>query len=214
MEKKRLKVVLVDDHAMIRDGIAAMLEREYACVVVAEAENGIDAARLISESDADLAIMDLGLPGKNGMDVLDDIRARGVMMPVIIFTMNKNPETFKRIERFKAQGFLLKDDAREHLLRAVAAILSGGRYYSPEIEAVMMCAGGIKNEECDPRVILTRQEYLVFVRIVQGRSTKQIAEERAVAVRTIEFHRRNINKKLKTNRVQDLVRIAQDFGLV
>lgn len=214
MEVEHIRVILVDDHAMIRDGLIAILKSHFSCEILAEIENGNDAVAVITQTQADLVIMDIGLPGKNGLDVLCEIRGAGVKTPVLIFTMNKNLALFKKAEQATAQGFLLKNDAREYLVKAVKVIAAGGRYYSPEIEVLVSGNLTTPAEGLDPRVVLTRQEYDIFSLIAQGLTTKSIAEKKCVSSRTVEYHRCNINKKLGTSRVQDVIRVAQDFGLV
>lgn len=209
-----VRILLVDDHDMVRSGLRALLEREPGQTVVGEAANGRAAVELIKELSPDVVVMDLGMPDLNGVDATRQAIAAQSKVKVIGLSANNDDRFAIEMLRAGAVGFVSKVSAYEELLTAIRAVMKNKVYFSPSVVAHV--AAGPANGTANPRsvfVALSQREREVLQLIAEGRPTKQIATELGVSVKTAETHRRNVMMKLNLESVAELTKYAIREGL-
>lgn len=196
-EKSKVKVLLVDDHAVVRDGIRARLERESGFEVVGEAINGRDAIHKVSELAPDVVLMDISMPVMNGMDAAKYLRENYPDTKVIILTMHEHKEYIQGVIRCGAHGYIVKDVSVGEMISAIKTVCAGDTYYSSCVSQMMYddfskTGGG----EGGDKLGLTQRQKTILALVEQGMSSKAIANELNISVRTVEAHRHNIKIKL------------------
>ncbi|MDX1564323.1 MAG: response regulator transcription factor [Phycisphaeraceae bacterium] len=209
------RILLADDHAIVRDGLKSMLEDEKDMQVIAEAEDGRQAVALTHEINPDVVIMDVAMPDLNGVEATRQIISDKLDVKVIALSMHSETRFISRMLQAGARGYLLKDCAFHELARAIRAVLDGQIYLSPQITGVVVedylqHLGG-KAEEA-PELLTARQREVLQL-MAEGCSTKQIAERLHVSVKTIETHRQHIMEKVDVHSVAELTKYAIREGL-
>ncbi|MBL4765764.1 MAG: response regulator transcription factor [Colwellia sp.] len=203
-----IKVLLVDDHPLFREGLNHRLSLDDGIEVVGEAENGKQALELIKRLEFDIVLMDINMPEMDGMYVLELIKEQDIDYKVLILSMHDNKEYILGAMRHGANGYILKDVPGKELIVAIKKVISGKSYFSSEVTEILS-----KELAGEQRGIVTRREQLVLRLISQGLSNKRIAQEINVSVRTVETHKRNIKQKLGIDSTMGLMRYAIDYGL-
>lgn len=209
-------ILLVDDHKIIRDGIRAMLQDDSSLVIVEEAENGADALSKIKDMEVDLVIMDINMPGMNGIETTRLIKEYDNTIKVIALTMLDEKENIKAMIEAGASGYILKSAGEEQLINAIATVMNGKYYFSDEAaRSVMMDM--VYNREPEKKtkgdVNLTERELEVLNLIVEEYTTQEIAEALFISVRTVDAHRRNLLQKTGARNLAGLVRYAIENDL-
>ncbi len=205
-------ILLVDDHAVVRAGLRAVLESTNDPVTVEEASCFAEAMTKLRQRHWDAVILDLSLPGKSGLEVLKEIRRTDSRLPVLVLSFHSEREYGVRTLKAGASGYLDKSASREELLEATRRILAGRRYVSAELSECLVAE--IAGEHyCDPHDILTDRELEVFRLISTGNSTAETARTLSISVKTAYSHRHNILKKLAGKSNADIVRYAYEHGL-
>ena len=210
-----IRVVLVDDHTLVRAGIRVLIEEIDGVHVVAEASDGREALRLIAEHRPDLAFLDLTMPGLNGFQVLDQVTKRHADTRVIVLTVHDEEEYAVQALRAGAAGYLPKSAASSELELAVRTVMNKGTYISPELSKRSFLAhvnGGTQGGS--PLTELTPRQHEVLRMIVAGDTTKDIALKLSISVKTVESHRAQLMERLNIHDVAGLVRYAIKMGLV
>jgi DNA-binding NarL/FixJ family response regulator len=209
------RIVLADDHRLVRAGIRSLLEEVPGAEVVAEAEEGREALRLIEKHQPDIAVLDIGMPGLGGLEVAAQAAQVAPRTRVLILSMHAAGPFVSRALRVGVAGYLLKDAAPAELHVAVAAVARGDVYLSPAIsrQVVEGFAEGSTAAE-DPLGRLTRRQREILQLIAEGRTTKQIAGDLHVSAKTVETHRSQLMERLGIHDVPGLVRFAIRVGLV
>lgn len=203
------RVLLADDHTLVRAGIRALLEQIPGVQVLAEAADTTEAMALFRTHRPNLVLTDIGMRGGGGLVVLEQVRAESPSTPVLMLSMHSNIEYVQRALRSGAAGYLLKDAAAEELEAAFAALREGKVYLSPALSRSMMeTYFGSASEPLTPR----QRETLRL--IAEGRSTKEIAAELGVSVKTVETHRAQLRDRLGIHDTPGLVKYAQRTGLI
>lgn len=210
-----IRILLADDHTILRQGLRSLLSGQPGMSVVGEAENGRQAVQLARELKPDLAIMDVSMPDLNGIDATAQIRALDPPVRVIALSMYSDRRFVQQMFKSGAAGYLLKDCAAEELARAVRTVMDGQAYLSPAIAGVVVgeFLRGLTAEGTPGFPALTSREREVLQLIAEGRSTKEVASRLSVSVKTVETHRRQIMEKLQVNSVADLTKYAIREGL-
>ena len=206
------RVLLADDHAMIRDGLRIFLERE-GFTVIAEASDGAEAVRHAAQHSPDLAIVDIGMPVLNGLDAAVEIVRVSPETKVILLTMHAEDEYATTAFKCGVSGYVLKTQLTTELVRAVREVEQGRTYISPAVSGAVV-RGMLNDKNTAPKVVLSTRERQVLQLIAQGMSTKALAHEIDISVRTAESHRANIMQKLGIRETAGLVRYAIRTGLV
>jgi DNA-binding NarL/FixJ family response regulator len=203
---KRIRILLVDDHQMLRDGLSALIEREPDLQVVGQAENGMDAVRLYRELQPDVTLMDLKMPGVSGIDAIEAIRADFSSARIVVLTTYRGDAHAVRALKAGAVGYLLKNAARNELVAAVRVVHEGRRYIPLDVADEM--AGHINDEP------LTRREVLVLTSIAKGNTNKEAADELKLSMETVKAHLKTILSKLSAKDRTHAVAIAIRRGVI
>lgn len=207
-----LRVVLADDHTLVRSGIRSLLEGMPNVQVVGEAGDGQTALALIEQHKPDVVLMDVAMPGLNGLDTLSRIHSDYPNVRVLILSMHTNEAYVNKALRFGAMGYLLKDAATIELELALQAIVRGDTYLSPAVSKQLV-AGHVQRDESAPNPLTPRQREILQA-IAEGNSTQQIAQKLKISVKTVEAHRAQLMDRLDIHEVAGLVRYAIKIGLI
>jgi DNA-binding NarL/FixJ family response regulator len=203
------KVLVVDDHPIVREGMALLINREPDLTVCADAEESNAALEAIESLRPDLAIVDISLPGRDGLELLKMIRAKDPQMPVLILSMHGETTYAERALRAGANGYIMKQEATDKVLVAIRRILNREIYVSEEIgNRMLRHLVGVHDNERSPMDGLSDRELEVFRRMGEGQSTRQIAEELHLSVKTIETHQARLKEKLSLRTSRELVQYA------
>lgn len=205
-----IKVVIADDHRLFGEGIKSLFAQTGDYEVVAMAEDGRQAVELARRHKPDIVIMDIAMPGQNGIDATRSIGESCPDTRVVALSMHAERSFVLETLKAGAAAYLLKDEAFETLLDALAMVLDGGTYLPPRVSSLLL--QDLLDE--DEGQALTSREIEVLKLLSQGKSTKQIAKRLCVSVKTAESHRSNIMKKLNFKNLADLTRYAVRKGLV
>jgi len=209
------RIILADDHAIVREGLRSMLENELNMIVLAQAESGRTAIDLAVKLRPDIVIMDISMPDLNGIEATQRIVAEAEGVRVIALSMHSDKRYVAEMLKAGASGYLLKHSALDELERAIQTVLSGRTYVSPSIAGVMVkdYVEHLKAKAEGPTSLLTAKEREVLQLIAEGKSTKEIAGKLNVSVPTIETHRQHIMEKLDLHTVAELTKFAIREGL-
>lgn len=208
-------ILLADDHRMVREGLRTLLEQRERLDVIANVSNGNDALEKAIELDPDVAILDITMPGMNGIEVTHRLRTDKPRIQVIILSMHADRQFVIEALRAGARGYVLKDSAFQELRVAIRTVLQGGVYLSPRITPIVVDAAvhGTVSEETSPFDILSSREREVLQMIAEGLKTREIADALVVSEKTVETHRRNIMEKLDLRSIAELTKYAIRHGL-
>lgn len=199
-------ILIADDHEVVRSGLRSILEAHEGWQVVAEADNGKDAISLAVEKSPNVAIVDYSLPLINGVEVARNIKIRQVDTEVLIFTMHDSDVLIKEAFQAGARAFLLKSDARHHLISAVESLINHRPFFTGNISEKMLASFLSIND--GPKVVLSPREKNVIQLISEGHSNKGMSRILNLSVKTIETHRASAMRKLSVNSTAELVRYA------
>ena len=211
----KYRIVLADDHRLIRRGIRKILEEKPGVEVIGEVDNGLELIELLEKAPADLVIADISMPEMGGIEAIKIIKTTNPQMKVLVLTMFNEKEYLLQALSVGADGFLLKEDADIELYTAIEAIQKSGNYISPLLSAKV--AGSlvrILHKDRFPEKEPTAREGEVLRLVAEGKSSKEIATVLGISVRTVENHRSNIMKKLNLRKNIQLVRYAIDKGYI
>ena len=209
----KFEVLVVDDHAIIRDGLKKILADTDDLVVAGEADNGNMALAKIREREWSLVVLDLSMPGRNGLELIKLIKIERPKLPILIFSMHHEEQYAVRAIRAGASGYLSKDSDSELLLPAIRKVAAGGVFVSPKL-AELLATDVSPNAPHAPHVLLTNREFEVFSRIVRGVSLTAIAEEFSLSIKTVSTHKSHILAKMNMATQVDLVRYAIERNLL
>jgi len=215
MDTSAVRVLIVDDHAMFRSGLRALLEMEPGLKVVGEASNGRDAVRAAKDAAPDVVVMDVRLPDLNGIDTTRQILGVRPEVKVIGLSANTDERSIMEMMRAGAAGYVAKDSAYEELVSAVRSVMKNQAYYSPNvIRSVAQDVGGVERGGVETAFSrLSPREREVLQLIAEGKSTKEVAARLDVSIKTAETHRRNLMEKLQVDSVAELTKCAIREGL-
>ena len=209
---KNIQVVLADDHALVRAGIRALLERIDKVEVVGEAGDGQEALRLIEQLDPDVVLLDLTMPGLSGFEVLKETSERFPNVNMIVLSVHDSEEYAFHALRSGAVGYLPKSAASTELEAAIERVLSGEKYISPSIAPEASLEFSKAAPETSPE--LTPRQMEVLTLIAHGSSTRDVARSLNISIKTVETHRAQLMERLNIHEVAGLVRYAIRKGLV
>lgn len=211
-----LRILLADDHQMVRDGIRRLIEAQPGWSVVGEADNGRQAVELCVKLKPHIAVLDLGMPELNGVEATRQIKRECPSTEVLIFTGSHSEDLVLSVFEVGARSYLLKTEDREHLLAALRALAEHKTYFTPEVGEIVFARllSGRKNEEEEPRGRLTAREREIVQLVGEGRSNKEAAEALGISIKTVETHRAAIMRKLDLGNLSDLVRYAIRNGII
>lgn len=212
-----LRIAVVDDHALFRDGIRAILDATKDSRMVAEAVDARSAFPLLDETDADVVLIDIALPGTSGIAVIREAKRRGLRARLLALTMHTNEDYVLQAFAAGADGYALKHQTGEEIVDAIRTVASGRRYLAPSISPAVL-----QSLETLPTATLAQgslaslsaREREVFDMVIRNYSNRDVAKHLCISVKTVETHRVAINRKLQCHSTGELVRLAARLGLL
>jgi len=207
------KVLIADDHPIVRQGLKQILFEEPDMETVGEAADSNDVLRLAGQQDWDIVILDITMPGRGGLDVLKELRQKYPGLPVLILSIHPEDQYAVRTLKAGAAGYLTKESAPEELIRAMRTVLKGKKYISASL-AEKLADYLEREDQKNIHEILSDREYQVMVMITQGKSIKEIAEDLSLSIKTISTYRARIFEKMKLKSNAELIRYAIHKNLV
>lgn len=216
---KNIKILIVDDHEVVRDGLKNILLSLNNVAIAGEAANGEDAIAFYDSNKPDLVIMDISMPGMNGIEATRIIKENDPNAKILILTMHDNQEYLNQIIRSGAKGFVLKNTDKEELLDAVKTVAGGENFFSKDISKLIIenyirSAKDTDKNEGYKEVPLTKREIEILKYIAEGNSNQEIANKLYISYNTVDTHRKNIMHKLSIKNTAGLVRYAIEKGLI
>jgi two-component system invasion response regulator UvrY len=208
-----IRVLLVDDHAVVRTGFRLLLQTSREVAVVGEADSGEAACQSYAELSPGVVVMDIAMPGMGGVEALRRIRARDPQARVLALSAHDDLMHARRALREGALGFLSKRSAPEALLEAIAAVAAGKRYIDPRV-AQQLALADIDGTQSSPVRRLSEREFEVFIRLARGASVQRIAEDLRLSTSTVGTHLYNVKQKLGVSNQSELTLIAIRDGLI
>ena len=202
-----IRILIADDHAILRRGLKEILMRELDSVTWGEAENGEQVLDQIQSHDWDLLILDITMPGRGGLDVLKNLKVMRPRLPVLVLTMHPEDQYGKRVLKAGASGYMNKESAPEELMKAVRKLLGGGRYVSPAL-AETLASDLSQDTGRPPHEALSDREFEVLRKIASGKTVGQIAEELHLSVTTVSTYRARILEKMNMSTTAELMHYA------
>lgn len=211
---KPIKIIIADDHTMFLDGIAALLEKEQEIEVVAKAENGIEALRILEKTAVDLVILDLSMPEMDGIDLAKNIKKKYPEIKTLVVSTHSNTQIISRLIRIGINGYLLKNTDAAIFIKAIRCITNGNDYFEEEITQKHL-NNCIQIEKQTADIIeLSNREKEILTLIAQEFTTIEIADQTFISLNTVNTHRRNLLSKLNAKNTAGLVKYAIENGLI
>lgn len=217
MSEQKIRIILADDHVLVRDGIKALLEDQKDLEVIDEASDGKEALQILENKTPDLLIVDIRMPEFSGIEVVKALKKQDHPVKTLVLSMHDSEEYVLQSVEAGADGYLLKGSSKEEFLKALHTVHSGGKYFSGDVSSILV--ENFTSRPKSPGVIaedrfsLTKRERQILSHVLEGKSNKQIAEELNISKRTAEVHRFNLMKKLKVKNLIELANKAKEYGL-
>ena len=213
----KLRLVVADDHALMRRGICDLLETEPGWEIVAQAVNGREAVDAVARTRPDVLVIDLAMPELNGLTAAREILRSFPRVEIVLLTMHNTDQTIREVLECGARGYVLKSDAEQDLIAAVKAVSQGKPFFTPSVAEVVL--KGYLRQNARPETPermqeLTTREREVVQLLAEGKGNKEVAVAMRVSVKTVEAHRSNINRKLSIRSTSELVRYAVRNAIV
>ena len=209
MTPKRIRLLIVDDHPLVREGLKARLSSLSNIEVVGEAGDADEASAQVAAQHPDLVLMDIGMKDVNGIDLTRQLLAEQPQLLVLVLSMYDNPEYVNRAMQAGARGYVLKDAPAGDIIDAISTVASGGTFLSSAVSGRLF-------RSQTPKPVMSLRESEILACLARGRSSKQIAQELNLSVRTVESHRQNIKRKLNLDGQAELIKYAvehcREFG--
>lgn len=207
-ETGKITLVLADDHGIVREGLAAVLQLQPDLSVIGEASDGEQALEMIRELHPDVAIVDLNMPKLHGIEVIRRTRKWNTQVRLGVLSINRDQKTIEEAIRIGASAYLLKDGPSRQLIEAIHIIMDGGIYISPLLQPQALLAAARRPAPADPLDNLSAREYQVFGFLVEGLRAKEIAARLDISPKTVDTYRSNVMRKLHIYDVPGLVKYA------
>lgn len=208
----QIKVMLVDDHAVVRMGFKMLLETSDDIKVITEAENGEEAIKAYMEHKPDVIVMDITMPGMGGMEAIERILNKEPSAKILVLSAHEDSVHPKRVLNAGAKGYVTKRSAAEELIKAIRAVASGKKYIEANV-AQQMAIQQLSGEQ-NPVDVLSEREFEVFMSLAKGKTTNEIAETLFLSPRTVGTHLYNIKQKLNASNSAEIALIAMRSGLI
>jgi DNA-binding NarL/FixJ family response regulator len=210
------KVLLADDHAILREGLHMVLDNQPGISVVGEAEDGREAVAMVEELHPNVVVMDIAMPNLNGLDATVQIKRQHPDVKIVILTMHENSEYFRQIVKAGATGCVLKRAAGKELVMAVQAAARGESYFSPAVASRMVedYRAWLGRGDVEKIHTLTGREREVLQLVAEGQSNQEVADRLGVSIKTVQTHRAHLMRKLDAHDRTDLVKYAVKTGVV
>lgn len=208
----KIRLLLADDHPLIREGFKSLLDKNDRFEVIGEAENGKELIDLATRLVPDIILADINMPVMSGLKALEHLSHTLPQVKFIILSMHEEIGYILNALKIGARGYLLKNIERAELEKAILSVYEGGKYFSPIVTTIL--AESISKPEAVEHVEITPREKEVLELVSKGHSTKQIADQLNISIRTVESHRINMLKKMKVSNSAELVKRASELGIL
>jgi len=209
---KPVRILVADDHELIRRGVRSMVEGHDGWQVVGEVDNGRDAVQMAARTTPDVVVMDISMPGLNGLDATRQIVRARPETQVLVLSMHDSERLIRDVLSSGARGYILKSDAGRDLVTAMESLLAGKPFFTPKVSEVVLSAYLRRAEaQRDPssvEAVLTTREREILQLLAEGKSNREIGATLDISTRTVETHRRNLMSKLNLHSIADVVRYA------
>lgn len=211
-----ITILLADDHQIVRQGLRKLLEEQNGFLVVGETGDGLEAVTLVETLRPQILVVDIVMPGLNGLDVIRSVRQRSGNTRIIVLSMHSNEAYVVEALRNGASGYLLKESSSTELIRAIQAVVTGNRYLTAALgeHALDLYYDKVGHAISDPYELLTERERQVLHLAAEGCSNAEIGDRLSIGVRTVETHRANLMQKLRLKNQNELLRYATQRGLL
>jgi DNA-binding NarL/FixJ family response regulator len=208
-----IRVVIADDHTLVREGLKQLLKAAGGIDVIGEARDGHDVLKAIRESDFDVLLLDMSMPGKSGMELIKQVKSEKPRLRILVLSMHQEHQYAVRAIKSGASGYLTKDSASAQLVSAIEKVAGGGAFISAEV-AEQLALGAMPLSEGLPHTALSDREYQVFRMLVSGQAVTAIADELNLSVKTVSTHKARLMEKMGLDNQAELVRYAIRHKLV
>jgi DNA-binding NarL/FixJ family response regulator len=208
-----VRVVVVDDHPVVREGFKRIIAESPGFFVAGEASDGAEALEVVEKNPCDVVVLDISMPQKNGMDVLKQLKTQMPRLPVLVLSMHSEDQYAVRVLKAGASGYLTKDAAPAQLVNALRKVVRGGKYVSTSLAEKLATELDMDNER-PIHEVLSDREYQVLCMLASGKTGTEIANELTLSVKTISTYRARILEKLKMKNNAEITRYAIKEGLV
>jgi two-component system response regulator NreC len=210
-----IKIMVVDEHKILREGLSSLINKQPNMETIGEATDGREAIEIVNKLSPDLVLMDVTMPNLNGIEATRKIKSKKPDIEIIALSLHSDRRYVLGMIDAGASGYLLKECAFDELVRAINTVMSGKKYLSPEISDILVDEY-VRKDTLDKAAIyskLTSRERETLQQIAEGKSTKDIAKDLSISIKTVETHRQHIKKKLKATSIAELTKIAIREGL-
>lgn len=208
----KIKLLVADDHSIVRDGIVSLLQAEPSFTVAATAGNGYEVLELLGKNDIDVCLLDISMPGLDGMETAKLIREKKPDIKIIMLTTYNDKEIISEMIHIGVSGYLLKNSDRIELVEAVHKVMKGRHYFSEEVENIIL--DGLSEKKSNEVMTLTDREKEILQLLAKEYTNADIAKELSISYRTVESHRKNIMQKTKAHNLAGLLKYAYSRGLL
>jgi DNA-binding NarL/FixJ family response regulator len=208
-----IRVVIADDHTILREGLKQLLLASEDLTVVGEAADGHEVLREIRSREFDVLLLDMSMPGKSGMELIKQVKAERPKLRILVLSMHEEHQYAVRAIRSGASGYLTKESAATQLVTAIRKVAGGGAFISAEVAEQLALSAMPHHAEGPPHVALSDREYQVFRLLVEGTAVSEIAQKLNLSVKTVSTHKARLMEKLAIDNAADLVRYAMKHGL-
>lgn len=210
--KPVIRLLIADDHAILRDGIVSLLRSEKSFAVLGTAANGYEVLDLIAKNEYDVCLLDINMPGLDGIETAKLVKAKKPDIKIIMLTTYNDREIISELIFIGVNGYLLKNSDKQELVEAVQRVMNGRHYFSEEVEKVILA--GLTEKRTADVAPLTEREQQVVQLLAQEYTNEKIAAELNISFRTVETHRKNIMQKTKSGNLAGLIKYAYAKGLL
>ncbi len=201
------RIVIADDHTMVREGLKQVLSAAPDLTLIGEARDGTEVMQLVRELDFDVLVLDLSMPGRSGTELIRQVHAEKPKLRILVLSMHEEKQYAVRAIKSGASGYLTKDSASTDLISAIRKVAGGGAFISTEV-AEQFALGAMPNTEGPPHSALSNREFEVFNMLVSGLAVSHIAEQLNLSVKTVSTHKARILQKMDLHNQSDLIRYA------
>ena len=208
----KIKLLIADDHTILRDGIVSLLQTEESFVVTGVASNGYEVMNLVNINDYDVCLLDINMPGLDGMEAAKLIREKKPGIKIIMLTTYNDREIISELIHIGVAGYLLKNSDKQELVEAVHKVMKGRHYFSEEVENIIL--QGLTEKKSTEAMPLTERELEVVQLLAKEYTNDKIAAKLQISYRTVETHRKNIMQKAKAHNLAGLLKYAYGRGLI
>ena len=208
-----IRILIADDHTILREGLKQILSECRDMVVAGEADNGLDALKKVREEEWDVVVLDMSMPGKSGIELVKQMKSERPKLPILILSMHKEDQYAVRTLKAGASGYLCKDSASAQLVSAIRKVANGGIFISPDV-AEKLAHGLRPMSDAPPHTLLSDREYQIFMMLVQGKGLTEIAADLNLSVKTVSTHKTRIQEKMNAENLSVLIKYAIKHDLL